>query len=220
MNESRDEPPVLLRPWAAVAGGLVAGVVLATAVMIGWSLIRPHSRRAGHAASRPDSSLGVFRLTADAGAGGELLVAPAGPDGTGELALSEALYPDEVPARAFASVLVANTNAAGDDFEVDLTAVPLRARSGTDAPWFELEPLPAGEGLSPTLALRLRSLGGTGGSVSVAPGTLRRFLVALPPGRKLADVLDVQWGERALVPDRMDLETLHAYREAPGSVGR
>lgn len=218
MTEPRDDPPVLLRPVTAVLGGLVAGVLLASAVVIGWSLIRTDSRRAGYAASRPDSRIGVFRL--DGTGGGELLLAPAGPDGTGEPAISTALFPDEVPARELASVLVANTNVAGDAFEVDLASVPLRARAGTDQPWFDLQPIRGRDDLAPTVALRLRTVGGTRGSVTVAPGKLSRLLVALPPGRQLSDVSDVQWGERPLLADRMDLETLHAYREAPTSVGR
>jgi len=215
---SHDESPAHLRPWVAVAGGLAAGIALASVVVIGWSFVSSRRGRAGHAASRPDSSIGVFRLVA--GESGELLVAPAGPDGSGEPALSAALFPDEKPPRHLASVLVANTRATGAEFEVDLASVPLRARSGGDEAWFNLEPLPHRDGLSPTVALRLRSVGGSIQSVSVAPGNLRRFLVALPPGRTLSDVSVVQWGERLLERDRMDLETLHAYREAPSAVGR
>ena len=217
-RSERDGASVHLRPWVAVAGGLVAGVVLAAVVVIGWSLLRGPKGVAGQAASRPDSRISVFRLRSDGP--GEILLAPAGPDATGEPALSRALFPDETPARRFASVLVANTSAAGAPFEVDLAAVPFRAEPRDGGSSFNLEPLPKRLGLSPTVSLRLRSLGGDVDSVRVSPGTLRRFLVALPPGRTLSDVSVVQWGERSLERALMDLETLHQYREAPGGVTR
>ena len=214
MNAPPDQHPVILRPWVAILGGAVAGVALAAAVIVAWSYLGPAPPGAGRAASRPDTLVDVFRLPA--GAGESMLVARAGPDASGEPALSAGLFPGEEPVRELASVVVANLSEA-DSIDVDLAAEPLRACTD-DADWFELSAVATAtaHSLDPTLALRFRGLGGQLGAQSIAPGTLRRFLVALPPGRRFADVSVVQWGDRKLERDRIDVENLHAIRERPG----
>jgi len=217
VNERGDElHPVLLRPWVAVAGGAVAGILLATAVVVAWTLFGTDTGDPGHAAINPESSIDVYRLPQGAF---EMLVVPAGPDARGEELLSASLYPGEQPARAFASVLLANTGALGS-WEVDLAATPLRARAG-DA-WFDLSPVPPErlDGLSPVALLRLRSVGGDVASAHVEPGSLRRVLLALPAGRTFRDVSAVQWGDRPLERQQMDLERLHEFRDRPEVVTR
>ena len=213
MTLPRDVHPVLVRPWVAVAGGAVAGVVLATAVIVGWGLVGARFRDVGQAAARPDTAVDVFRLPP--GAAFEMLVAPAGPDAQGETEIAERLFPGEEPPRRLAAVLVANTGALGD-WEVDLAAPPLRARFG-GADWVDLAAVDAArtDALGPALALRFRSLGGVPGPRRIEPGTMRRFLLALPPGRTLEDASGVQWGDRVLRRESMDLESFHAFRESP-----
>jgi len=199
-----------------VLGGAVAGIALATAVIVAWSFLGPEPEDAGRAASRPDTLVSVFRLPR--GAAYEMLLAPAGPDASGEPALSAGLFPGEQPPRELASVLVANTGALGD-WEVDLGSPPVRAKA-SDASWFQLDAVEdaAVSGLDPGLALRFRGLGGGALRRSVAPGTLRRFLLVLPAGRRFADISVVQWGDRTLEPGQIDLERLHAFRERPADV--
>ncbi len=213
MSRRSADSPVLLRPWVAVAGGAFAGVALATAIIVGWSFLGPAPGDVGRAPSRPDTLIDVFRLAP--GDAFEMLLAPAGPDARGEPALSATLFPDEEPARELASVLVANTGER-DGWDVDLAAPQLRARAA-DASWFALTEIDdeAAARLGTALALRFRGIGGAPASRRVAPGSLRRFLVALPPGRRFADISVVQWGERELRRVRLDLEGLHAFRERP-----
>jgi len=216
VSRQTDAHPAYLRPWVAILGGAVAGIALATAVILVWAYIGPVPDDAGHAASRPDTLVDVFRLPP--GAAFEMIVTPAGPDARGEPALSAGLFPGEAPARELASVLVANTGARGD-WDVDLVALPLRAHCD-EAESFEMAAVDASvvDALPPQLALRFRGLGGRAGPSTVAPGTLRRFLLALPPGRTFSEVSVVQWGDQQLARARIDVEHLHAFRERPADV--
>lgn len=203
--------PVLLRPWVAILGGAAAGVVLAALVIVAWSYLGPDPGGAGRAASRPDTEVDVFR--SPPGSAESMLVARAGPDAGGEPALAAGLFPGEEPARELASIVVVNRGEV-EVFDIDLANTPLRARTD-DTEWFELAAVaPAAlEALDPNLALRFRGLGGEIDRRSIAPGTLRRFLLALPPGRRFSDVSVVQWGDRTLERGRIDVERLHEFRE-------
>ncbi len=221
MNRPHDVHPVLLRPWAAVGGGIVAGIVVAAVAMVAWSLfLDGEPGDPGEPLSEPDRRVALFRLDPDAAHG--MMVLPAGPDALGEPTLAERLFPDEQPRRRLASVLLTNVTAA-DVWEVDLASMPLRGRIAGEE-WGSFTPLDAivgaADDLSATERLRLRSLGAELVRVRVDPGTLRRVLVALPKGRKLGEFTDVQWDGRQLARDELDLERLHRFREDPAGVVR
>jgi hypothetical protein len=91
---------------------------------------------------------------------------------------------------------------------------------GDASAWTPLErpSAAAAQRLTPTDLLRLRSLGAGPGSLVVEPHSLRRVLVALPPKCRMSDLSGVQWGETALVRDRLDLERVRRFREDPAAV--
>lgn len=195
--------------WAgAVLLGAASGCATAAAGVALWTWIgsRPHEIPPPREIARIE----LFRLAAEGPR--EALLLPAGPDATGEPRLSRTLFPDAP--RDLVSFVLANTSAR-DPWDVDLAAEPLRCRAG-DGPWEDvtrldgdLPPLPAADDL------RLRGLGARDTHVSVPPGSLRQVLLALPPGRKLAELTDVQWGERSLARDRMELARIRRFREDP-----
>lgn len=203
------------RPWGAAAAGAALGLLLASAGIVVVELV---SGGAGRSAPVPDdvaSVVDLFRLPS--GAARELFLVPAGPDASGEPRLSETLFPGEEPPRALAALLVANVGTR-DAWDVDLAATPLRGRP-SGGPWETLEPvgLPSGSGpnLPADVELRLRGIGGGVTAVRAEPGTLAQLLVALPRGRRIADLSDVQLGDVALVRDRLDLERVRRFRVDP-----
>ena len=60
----RDVHPVLLRPWVAIVGGAVAGVVLAAAVIVGWSYLGPAPAGSGRARLTPGPANALWRCKA------------------------------------------------------------------------------------------------------------------------------------------------------------
>lgn len=191
--------------------GALAGLGVA-AVTIGiWSAWQ-RARSVDLPAPREVARVRLFRLPS--GGAREAILLRAGPDATGEPRLAERLFgADE--SRELVSLVLANVSPA-DPWEVDLREAPLRCRSGGTS-WEEIARLdgPFSE-LSPADELRLRSLGAGTTRVRVEPGSLRQVLLALPPGRKLEDLTDVQWGERPLTRDQLDLERVRRFREDPG----
>ncbi len=205
--------PDLRRQWSAVLAGAVAGVVFATAIVLAVAWFGEPPAGPGVTSARPDSPVPLFRL--DASPAHELLLVPAGPDALGEPGLAHRLFGDAPPRRELAALLLANVADQGD-WDVDLRAPALRARTAPDAAWLELEPVPpelVDRALDASGRLRARSIGGGLASVRVGPHSLRQVLLALPPGWRLHELSDVQWGERPLQRADTDVEGLHAYRE-------
>lgn len=202
--------------WAAVAGGAALGLLAAVGGSLAWNLFGRRGAGQGGGVFAAAAPVDLFRLPS--GAHREMFLVPAGPDANGEPALSKALFPDEDPPRELASLLLANVS-ADESWTVDLDATPLECRR-SGAAWEALH------GLSPSGAtklaaadlLRLRSLGATGGKVTVEPKSLRRVLVALPPKCRIADLSDVQWGTIPLLRDQLDLERVRRFREDPAAV--
>lgn len=196
------------RTLAALATGAAAGLVVAAAALWTWTLLAPARRGPAVPPREIASAVDVFRLPS--GGGRELVVVRAGPDATGETALSARLFPGEAPARELVSIVVANA-AGGEPWTIDLAAAPLRVRAGGG--WEPAESVALrGTELPPAEELRLRSLGGATSAIDVAPGTMRSLLVALPKARKMSELTDVQWGDVNLLRDRFDLERLRRFR--------
>jgi len=209
-----DAPRRTLRashPWAAVLLGASTGF-LAAALGIGlWTFV--HSHRDDLPPRREVAQIDLFRLPS--GATHEAMLVPAGPDATGEPRLAAALFPGGP--RELVTLLVANVSPT-EPWDVDLVGEPLRCRSGTGA-WETIEPLTGrAAGLPPADGLRLRSLGSEAAQARLEPGSLRPFLLALPDGRRLSDLTDVQWGDRPLTRDRLGLERLRRFREDPAGM--
>ena len=205
------------RTWDAVATGAAAGLVVATAALWGWIWLRPGDGSAGSGPPPREvaQATALFRMTH--GGEHEMLLVTAGPDAAGEPALAKSLFAGEDPPRELASVVVANLSQSVP-WDVDLRETPLRCRAGSDD-WLTLESVgTAPPKLEPAAELRLRALGGTGTAARLEPGSLRQFLVALPPSRKLDDLAVVQWGDVQLVRDRFDLERLRRFRANPAGL--
>lgn len=205
-----------IRTWVAVTGGLLLGFVAARAGSWAWTAFG-RSRVTAAASAEVASTVDLFRLPP--GAHREMFLVPAGPDANGEPHLAAALYPGETPPRELASLMLANLS-ADEPWSVDLETRPLACRVGDDPSWKRLA-RSSGEtsaALSPQDRLRLTSLGGGSGTVIVEPHSLRRVLVALPPNCRIADLSGVQWGETALVRDRLELERIRRFREDPNAV--
>ncbi len=206
------------RPWAAIVAGVVVGFIAALAGTAVWGLLRQGTGEEYAEGVAPQAMVDLFRLPS--GTDHELLVIPAGPDGIGEPQLTDRLFPEEDPPRQLASLLVANVSPT-NPWEVDLQSVPLRCRTAQDSAWESFEHLQeriAARHVAPAQELRLRSLGAGVTRFSLGPRTSRRILVALPPGRTLEDLAVVQWGETALLRDRLELERVRRFREDPGGV--
>lgn len=218
MDPADDEPsltPVPRAPqrWGAVLLGASSGLLvaaLAIAVYSWWGGRPPADLPPHH----DTAAIDLFRLPW--GGEREAILVPAGPDAIGEPLLAASLFPGESPPRELASLVVANVGREGA-WDVDLVREPLRCRAG-GGDWEPLGLLDGvGERARGADRLRLRALGGEATAVSVAPGTLVRLLVALPPRRKLADLTDVEWGGRPLTRDRLDLERVRRFREDPSA---
>jgi hypothetical protein len=211
-EEDDDGPPIprAPRPWAAVLLGAAAGLGMAAIALGAWSAWRAATAPT-LPAPREAARVDLFRLPS--GGAREALLLPAGPDAAGEPRLAERIF-GSADARELVSLFLANVSRE-EPWDVDLAQAPLRCRAGA-ASWEEIGrldgPFP---GLPPTDELRLRSLGAGATRLRVEPGTLRQVLLALPPGRKLAELTDVQWGERPLTRDRLDLERVRRFREDP-----
>jgi hypothetical protein len=205
---SRDRPLSRSHAAHAILLGAATGL-LAAALGVGvWTYLR--TRPPVLPPARESARVDLFRLPS-AGAREALLV-PAGPDATGEPRLAAALFPAAL--RELVTLVVANVSAS-EPWDVDLVAEPLRCRSG-DGPWEDLARLDRGlPALDPVDDLRLRALGAREAQVRVEPGSLRQVLLAMPPGRKLADLTDVQWGTTALTRDSLELARLRRFREDP-----
>lgn len=201
------------RPWAAVTLGASTGFLAAAVGILVWTLYRR--------VSAPDlpppqetATVALFRLPS--GGAREAILVPAGPDATGEPRLVSRLFPGATPPRELVTLLLANVSPS-DAWDVDLSAEPLRCRAGS-GPWEPIAAVPHGPGAGLDAAddLRMRSLGGGGAAhFSLEPGSLRQVLLTLPPGRKMGDLTDVEWGGRPLTRDRLEMERLRRFREDP-----
>jgi hypothetical protein len=201
-----------------VLGGLALGFLAAAGGSGAWRLFGPQAADEVVTARPAPERVRLFRLTADADRAA--LLVPAGPDETGEPRLAAALFPGEDPARELASLLFANVS-PDRAWDVDLATRPVRCRGAGDAEWRVLTGAAergAQGRLDPADALRLRALGGTETRLVVEPHSVRRVLVALPPGRRMEDLSDVQWGDAPFVRDELDLERLRRFREDPAAV--
>lgn len=191
------------------------GLLLATLGIVVVEFVRSWRGGGAPAPHAPASEVDLFRLPS--GAVYELLLCDAGPDASGEPQLAAALFPDEDPPRRLATLFLANVDRGGAQggtpWTVDLTTQPLRARDA-DGAWRSLDPLPATE-IPAWLELRRRSLGGGRTAARVEPGSVQQMLLALPPGRRVGDLSDVQWGDVPLVRDRLELERLRRFRLDP-----
>ena len=219
MSEPDDtfEPvPRAPRPWVAVAFGTSTGLLAAAVGVTAWSVWKG-STKTVLPAPREAAQIESFRLPS--GGAREAMLVPAGPDATGEPRLAERLFAGDAR-RELVSFVFANVSPR-DAWDVDLAASPPRCRSGT-GDWQPLELLAGPFDLPAADALRLRSLGAGDGRLHLEPGTLREVLLALPTGRKMSDLTDVEWDGRPLTPDRLDLERVRRFREDPAgtTIGR
>lgn len=188
--------------------------------MFAWKAVGRRAPEAPPEWREAVSQVDLFRLPAEADR--EMFLVPAGPDANGEPRLAQALFPDEDPPRELASLLCANVS-ADRTWDVDLAATPLACRRGEGRAWTPFVDLGAsvasGAGrLAASDLLRLRSLGAAAGKMTVAPRSMQRVLVALPPNCRFAELSDVQWGDAPLVRDRLDLERIRRFREDPAAV--
>lgn len=202
------------RPWVSVAFGAATGFVAAGIGILAWTWIR---RASAPELPPPHETARVELFRLPSGGAREAMLVPAGPDGIGEARLVARLFPGAGPSRELVTLLLANVSPR-DPWSVDLAAEPLRCRAGADGPWEPIsEAWKTGDApLDPADDLRLRGLGGGGApQFSVEPGSLRQVLLALPPGRKLEDLTDVEWGGRPLTRDHLEMERLRRFREDP-----
>jgi len=199
--------------WRSVAVGIGLGILAAVLVTLG---IREYLRtrpRAEQPMAETAAAVALFRLPA--GGDHELYLVPAGPDGSGEVALSEALFPGEEPRRELASLLLANISRE-DDWDVDLDAMALACRVDDGDEWTPLEVLSKPpETLDPAHRLRLRSLGAGTRRVHLGPRSMKRVLFALPARRQFEQLSGVQWGGLPLRQDRLEVERLRRIHEDP-----
>ncbi|MCE9637243.1 MAG: hypothetical protein K8T90_16175 [Planctomycetes bacterium] len=212
MSDSDDDlvpVPRAPRPWVAVAFGTSTGLLAAAVGVTAWSAWKdanPPTLPPVRAVAQID----IFRLPS--GGAREAMLIPAGPDATGEPRLAGRLFAPGAP-RELVSLVLANVSPR-EIWDIDLAVAAPRCRVGSDD-WAPIDVIDGHHDLASADALRLRSLGAGDVRLRLEPGTLREVLLALPPGRKLSDLTDVEWEGRPLAQDRLELERIRRFREDP-----